>query len=116
MTGWQDRARQLRVRRSAVRDTAADAAVRLVLARLGVVEVSGEVDGRQLVSIHITKVRRIADLACGHRVRRGEVAGRVGGEGWLCLDCVIRQLRTPVDGRMVDGGTGERDGAAKSVT
>jgi len=74
------------------------------------------VKAASIMAVFVAQSRRLADLACGHRVRRGEVAGRVGGEGWFCLDCVIRQLRTPVDGRMVDGGTGERDGAAKSVT
>jgi hypothetical protein len=85
-----------------VTDDANDAAVRLVLGQLGVMTVSVEVDGRTVVSVLIRQSGRAVQLHCGHSVRRGEAAGRIDG-WWLCLDCVIRRLRTPSDGRMVDG-------------
>ena len=80
----------------------ADVAVRLVLGVFGVMTVSVEVDGKTVVSVLIRQSGRAVQLHCGHSVHRGEAAGRIDG-WWLCLDCVIRRLRTPSDGRMVDG-------------
>lgn len=74
-------------------------AVRLVLGQLGAAAVWARVDG-YLVSVSIVAARRTADLGCGHRVRRGQIAGRIGDGTWRCLDCVIGQLRTSSDGRM----------------
>jgi hypothetical protein len=84
-------------------DDANDVALRLVLAGFGVMTVAVEVDGKTVVSVLVRQSRRAVRLSCGHSVRRGEAAGRVDGERWLCLDCVVHRLRTPSDGRMVDG-------------
>jgi hypothetical protein len=75
---------------------AMDAAVRLVLATFGVTGLITEVDGDRLMSVTVIRLRSAEWLDCDHRVRRGEIAGRLADGRWFCLDCTIRRLRTPV--------------------
>jgi hypothetical protein len=48
-------------------------------------------------SRRVMKARRTGPVDCGHVVLTGQRIVRIDGSGWLCVPCVLAQIRHAAD-------------------